>query len=134
MKLRLKTFTRTLLQMSFHPYFFCIFISLWGSTHDSADCWTAHISSAAHDKLQTCTTDAMLGVVGRVPQTSWLLWWPSKPIIKLELSESCCNAYSVNTIHTICSVFIEYSEATLYIFLNSYSPFQKNSQRLLYHT
>ena len=42
MYLRLTTFTKTLPQMSFHLYFFAIFISLWGSTHDSADCWSAH--------------------------------------------------------------------------------------------
>ena len=38
--------------MSFHLYFFAIFISLWGSTHDSADCWSAHRSSAARDSLK----------------------------------------------------------------------------------
>ena len=40
MYLRLTTFTKTLPQneMSFHYIFLAIFISLWGSTHDSADC------------------------------------------------------------------------------------------------
>ena len=37
------------------PIFFAIFTSLWGSTHDSADCWSAY------------RPDAMLGGVGRVP-------------------------------------------------------------------
>ena len=33
-----------------------IFFSLWGSIHDSADCWSAHRSPAARDsfKVQTC--------------------------------------------------------------------------------
>ncbi len=52
MNLRLTTFTKTLPQLSFHLYFFAIFISLWGSTHDSADCWSAHISSAARDSFK----------------------------------------------------------------------------------
>ena len=47
-------------QMSFHLYFFAIFISLWGSTHDSADRWSATASNV-------CTTDAWLGGIGRVP-------------------------------------------------------------------
>ena len=34
------------------PIFFAIFISLWGSTHDSADCWSAHRSSAARDSFK----------------------------------------------------------------------------------
>ena len=29
-----------------------IFISLWGSIHDSADSWSAHMSLAAHDSLK----------------------------------------------------------------------------------
>ena len=44
-------------QMSFHLYFFAIFISLWCSTHDSADCWSAHISSAARDSFK-CVHDS----------------------------------------------------------------------------
>ena len=52
MYLRLTTFTKTLPQMSFHLYFFAIFISLWGSTHDSADCWSAHRSSAARGSFK----------------------------------------------------------------------------------
>ena len=34
------------------PIFFVIFISLWGSTHDSVDCWSAHRSSAARDSFK----------------------------------------------------------------------------------
>ena len=52
MYLRLTTFTKTLPQMSFHLYFFAIFISLWGSTHDSADCCSAHRSSATRDSFK----------------------------------------------------------------------------------
>ena len=29
--------------------FFCNFLLLWGSTHDSVDCWSAHRSPAARD-------------------------------------------------------------------------------------
>ena len=53
MYLRLTTFTKTLLQCHF-TYIFCYFISLWGSIHDSADCWSAHISPACPRQLQTC--------------------------------------------------------------------------------
>ena len=42
MYLKLTAFTKTLPQMSFH-----IFVSLWGSTHDSVDCWSAHRPPAA---------------------------------------------------------------------------------------
>ena len=52
MYLRLTTFTKTLPQMPFHLYLFAIFILLWGSTHDSADCWSAHRSSAARDSFK----------------------------------------------------------------------------------
>ena len=38
--------------MSFHLYFSAIFISFWGSTHDSADRWSAHRSSAARDSFK----------------------------------------------------------------------------------
>ena len=38
--------------MSFHLYFFAIFISLWGSTHDSVDCKSAHRSPAARDSFK----------------------------------------------------------------------------------
>ena len=31
---------------------FAIFISLWGSTHDSADCWSAHRSPAVRDNFK----------------------------------------------------------------------------------
>ena len=48
----LTTFTKTLPQMSFHLYLFAIFISLWGSTHDSAHCWSAHRSSATRDSFK----------------------------------------------------------------------------------
>ena len=33
-------------------YIFAIFISLWGSTHDFADCWSAHRSPAARDSFK----------------------------------------------------------------------------------
>ena len=48
------------------PIFCLLFlISLWGSIHDSAECWSAHRSPAAASNV--CTTDARLGGVGRVP-------------------------------------------------------------------
>ena len=55
--------------MSFHLYFFAIFISLWGSTHDSADCWTGALTDPRLPATASnvCTTDARLGGVGRVP-------------------------------------------------------------------
>ena len=73
-----------------------------------------------------CTTDARLGGVGRVPpppppnknpgysggSASRLLSWS----FLSHVAVCILNAYSVNTIHTICSVFIEYSEPSLYIF------------------
>ena len=63
MYLRLTTFTKTLPQMSFH--LFCL---LWGSNHNSDDCWSAHRSPAARETASNvCTADARLGGVGRVP-------------------------------------------------------------------
>ena len=67
MYFRLTTFTKTLPQMSFHLSFFAIFISLWGSTHDSVDYWSAHRSPAARDsfkprQLQTCVRLVQCGV------------------------------------------------------------------------
>ena len=51
------------------PIFFAIFISLWGSTHDSADCWTGALTDPRLPATASnvCTTDARLGGVGRVP-------------------------------------------------------------------
>ena len=34
------------------PIFFDTFILLWGSTHDSAECWNAHRSPAARDSFK----------------------------------------------------------------------------------
>ena len=69
MYLRLTPFTKTFPQMSFHLYFVAIFISLWGSTHDSADCWTGALTDPRLPATASnvCTTDARLGGVGRVP-------------------------------------------------------------------
>ena len=84
MYLRLTTFTKTFPQMSFHLYFFAIFISLWGSTHDSADCWTGALTDPRLPATASnvCTTDARLGGVGRVPpppkQKSWLRRWRNR--------------------------------------------------------
>ena len=74
MYLRLTTFTKTLPQMSFHLYFFAIFISLWGSTHDSADCRSAHRPKLPAAASNMCTADVRLGGNGRVApkQKSWL--------------------------------------------------------------
>ena len=52
MYLRLKTFTKTLPQMSFHLK--KLLFSLWGSTHDSADCWSTHKPHICPRLLQTC--------------------------------------------------------------------------------
>ena len=51
------------------PIFFAIFISLWGSTHDSADCWTGALTDPRLPATASnvCTTDTRLGGVGRVP-------------------------------------------------------------------
>ena len=38
--------------MSFHLYFLAIFISLWGSTHDSADCCSDHRFPAARNSFK----------------------------------------------------------------------------------
>ena len=82
MYLRLTTFTKTLPQMSFHLYFFAIFISLWGSTHDSADCWSAHRSSAARASFKRVHDWCKVGWrrPGAPPppkQISWLRRWPT---------------------------------------------------------
>ena len=74
MYLRLTTFTKTIHQMSFRRYFFAIFISLWGSTHDSADCFSAHRPQLPATASNVCITDAWLGGVGRMfpLKKSWL--------------------------------------------------------------
>ena len=61
MDLKLTTFTKTLPQMSFHLYLFAIFISLWGSTNDYVDWWSAHGPPAARDSFNVCTTDYKAG-------------------------------------------------------------------------
>ena len=65
MYLRRTTFTKKLPQMSFHLYFFANFISLWGSTHDSADCLR---------QLQTCEQlmQAWVASAGQPSPKSWL--------------------------------------------------------------
>ena len=66
------TLTKTLPKCHF-TYRFAIFISPFGSTHDSADCWSAHRSPVARETASNvCKTDASLGVVGRAPQTKIL--------------------------------------------------------------
>ena len=56
-------------QMS-SPIFFAIFISLFESTHDSADCWSAH-DATRHQLLATasnvCNTDAWPGQKSGLP-------------------------------------------------------------------
>ena len=85
------------------PIFFCYFFSLWGTTHDSAAWWSAHISPGACDSFKRVHDWCKVGWrrSGAPPpptqQKSWLLWWLSKPIIKLELSESCCSMYTKRT-------------------------------------
>ena len=70
--------------------FFAIFISLWGSTHDSSDCWSAHRSSAARDsfkRVHDWCKAAWRRPDGPPKQKSWLRRWPDRlvdhePIIK----------------------------------------------------
>ena len=85
-----------------------------------------------------CTTDARLGGVGRVPppptqQKSCLLRWLSKPIIKLELSESCCSMYTKcmqcqyhkQIIDNLLSIYwIEWTDFVYFLKTVSYLPFQ----------
>ena len=59
MYLRLTTFTKTLPQMSFHLYFFAIFISLWGSTHDS---WAAAVTHYVKRRQHHPRTECLGGV------------------------------------------------------------------------
>ena len=81
MYLRLTTFAKTLPQMSFH-LMCCYLFPLWGSTHNSADCWSAHRSPASRDArprhLQTCARLMQAGSLrpGAPPhqQKSWLRW------------------------------------------------------------
>ena len=47
MYLWVTTFTKTVPKLCF-----AICISLWGSTHDSDDCWSAHRSPAARDSFK----------------------------------------------------------------------------------
>ena len=74
MYLRVTTFTKNLPQMSFHLYFLAICISLWGSTHDSADCWSAHSPPPSARVSFKSVPDARLCGVGRMPpkKKSWL--------------------------------------------------------------
>ena len=79
------------------PIFVAIFISPWVSTHDLLTAGELTYPQLLATVSNVCTTDVRLGGVGRVPppqQKSWLLRWLSKPIIKLELSESCCSMYT----------------------------------------
>ena len=85
--------------MSFHPYFFAIFSRSGSPTHDSAAWWSAHISPAACDSFKRVhdwwkAGWRRSGAPPPTQQKSWLLRWLSKPIIKLELSESCCSMYT----------------------------------------
>ena len=51
MYLRLTPFTKTLPKMSFSLKK-NLFFPLWGSTYDSADCWSAHRSPSARDSFK----------------------------------------------------------------------------------
>ena len=65
------------------PICFAIFISLFDSTLDSADCWSAHSDPITHAAAREtasnmCANGAWLGGVGRVApskQKSWLRRW-----------------------------------------------------------
>ena len=60
MYLRLTPFTKPSLEWHF-TYMFCYFISLWGSTRDSADDWTVHTSAAARDSLKRVRDGCKVG-------------------------------------------------------------------------
>ena len=98
MYLRLTTFTKTLPKMSFHPYCFAIFSRSGAPPTTLLPDGALTYPQLPATVSNVCTTGARQGGVGRVPpptqQKVWLLRWLSKPIIKLELSESCCSMYT----------------------------------------
>ena len=66
--------------MPFHPYLFAIFISLWASTHDSADCWSAHRSPAVRDSFKRVHDRCKVGDVGLVAPQTKILAKPSRVV------------------------------------------------------
>ena len=89
MYLRLTTFAKTLPQMSFH-LMCCYLFPLWGSTHNSADCWSAHISPVSRDAcprhLQTCARLMQAGSLrpGPPPPTKIL----ATPVTELQKEQN----------------------------------------------
>ena len=135
MYLRLTTFTKKPPPNVISPIIcFAIFISLWGSTQ-SRLCWLPERSyrQLPATVSNVCTTDARVGGVGRVPppqQKSGLLRWPSKPIIKLELSESCCSMYTKciqcqYRIYNLLNIYlIQWTDFVYFLKTVKYSPFE----------
>ena len=131
MYLRLTTFTKTLPKCHFTHIFSYFYFAL--GLHPRL-CWLrdrSHIPMLFATVSTVCTTDARLAGVGRVPppqQKSWLVRWLSKPIIKLDLSESCWSMYTkciqcqYHT-HNLLSIYwIQWTDFVY--FLKSYSLFQ----------
>ena len=114
MYLRLTTFTKTLPKMSFHPYFFAIFSRSGAPPTTLLPDGALTYPQLPATVSNVCTTDARQGGVGRVPpppntnpgysggSASRLLSWS----FLSHVAVCILNAYSGNTIHTICSVFI----------------------------
>ena len=115
MYLRLTTFTKTLPKMSFHPYFFAIFSRSGAPPTTLLPDGALTYPQLPATVSNVCTTDARLGSVGRLPppppnknpgysggSASRLLSWS----FLSHVAVCILNAYSVNTIHTICSVLL----------------------------
>ena len=122
--------------MSFHLLYVLLFLIRSGAppSHDSADCWSAHIASCPR-QFQTCARlmPGWLASVGCPPppqQKSGLLRWLSKPIIKLELSESCCSMYTKciqcqYRIYNLLNIYlIQWTDFVYFLKTVKYSPFE----------
>ena len=116
MYLRLTTFTKKRPPMSFHLLYVLLFLFRSGAppSHDSADYWSAHIASRPQ-QFQTCARlmQGWVASVGCPPppnknpgysggSASRLLSWS----FLSHVAVCILNAYSVNTVYTICSIFI----------------------------
>ena len=139
MYLRLTTFTKKKPPPNVISPIICfaILISLWGSTQ-SRLCWLLERSyrQLPATVSNVCTTDARVGGVGRVPPPPTkirLLRWLSKPIIKLELSESCCGMYTKCIqcqyhIYNLLNIYlIQWTDFVYFLKTVKYSPFQHMS-------
>ena len=113
---------------------FAILISLWGSTQ-SRLCWMLERSyrQLPATVSNVCTTDVRVGGVGLVPPPPTkirLLRWLSRPIIKLELSESCCSMYTKciqcqYRIYNLLNIYlIQWTDFVYFLKTVKYSPFE----------